>query len=67
MLASKNVRPAIRSHGDGLPWLKLLSGELYCRLKEAQGKSEGIWPKTISLKIRLEEFTWWNFGMYIQI
>jgi hypothetical protein len=36
-------------------------------LKEAQGKSEGIWPKTISLKIRLEEFTWWNFGMYIQI
>lgn len=62
MLASKNVRPAVRSQEAGLPWIRLLAGELYCRLKEAQTISEGIWPRTISLKYRLEEFTWWSFG-----
>ena len=63
MLASKNIRPAIRSLEEGLPWLRLLSGELYCRLQEAQTVSEGTWPKTISLKFRLQEFAWWHFGM----
>ena len=65
MLASKNIRPAIRTLEEGLPWLRLLSGELYCRLQEAQTSSEGLWPKTISLKFRLEEFAWWDFGAWL--
>jgi hypothetical protein len=62
MLASKNIRPPVRSQEEGLPWLRMMSRELFNRLEEARTVSEGVWPKTISLKYRLEEWAWWHFG-----
>ncbi|WVF72776.1 hypothetical protein IAT40_007594 [Kwoniella sp. CBS 6097] len=52
MLASKNVRPNVRTPEQGLHWLNVLSGELNVRLREAREVAPGLWPKTLVLSHR---------------
>jgi DNA polymerase eta len=47
MLASKNTRPAVTSPEQGMHWLRILSGELLVRLKEARELSPSLWPRTL--------------------
>nr|XP_019044650.1 DNA polymerase eta subunit [Kwoniella bestiolae CBS 10118]OCF23580.1 DNA polymerase eta subunit [Kwoniella bestiolae CBS 10118] len=51
MLASKNVRPNVRTPEQGHHWLSVLSGELNVRLREAREVAPGLWPKTLVLSI----------------
>ncbi|WRT68367.1 uncharacterized protein IL334_005343 [Kwoniella shivajii] len=52
MLASKNVRPNVRTPEQGHHWLSVLSGELNVRLREAREVAPGLWPKTLVLSTR---------------
>ncbi|KZO91117.1 DNA/RNA polymerase [Calocera viscosa TUFC12733] len=52
MMASKNVRPAIKTFADGQHWLRVLSSELALRLEEARDVTPNVWPKTLVLHIR---------------
>ncbi|WWC90735.1 uncharacterized protein L201_005672 [Kwoniella dendrophila CBS 6074] len=52
MLASKNVRPNVRTPEQGHHWLSVLSGELNVRLREAREVAPGLWPKTLVLGTR---------------
>ncbi|EJU04732.1 DNA/RNA polymerase [Dacryopinax primogenitus] len=52
MMASKNVRPAIKTFSDGQHWLRVLSAELSLRLEEARDLSPAVWPKTLVLHIK---------------
>ncbi|WWC71597.1 uncharacterized protein I206_105555 [Kwoniella pini CBS 10737] len=52
MLASKNVRPNVRTPEQGHHWLSVLSGELNVRLREAREVAPGLWPKTLVLSHR---------------
>ncbi|CAO1620665.1 unnamed protein product [Sympodiomycopsis kandeliae] len=50
MLASKNVKPPIRTQKEAQRWLSILSLELSVRLKEAREESPTLWPSTIVLR-----------------
>lgn len=50
MLASKNVKPPIRSSAEAKRWLGILSLELCVRLKEARDESPNLWPSTLVLR-----------------
>ncbi|KZT57954.1 DNA/RNA polymerase [Calocera cornea HHB12733] len=52
MLASKNVRPAIKTFAEGQHWLRVLASELALRLEEAREATPGVWPKTLVLHLR---------------
>nr|XP_018261447.1 DNA polymerase eta subunit [Kwoniella dejecticola CBS 10117]OBR83605.1 DNA polymerase eta subunit [Kwoniella dejecticola CBS 10117] len=52
MLASKNVRPNVRTPEQGQHWLSVLAGELNVRLREAREVAPGLWPKTLVLSHR---------------
>lgn len=50
MLASKNVKPPIRTLQEAQRWISILSLELCVRLKEAREESPNIWPSTMVLR-----------------
>lgn len=50
MLASKNVKPPIRTAKEAQRWLSILSLELCVRLKEAREESPNMWPSTLVLR-----------------
>ncbi|ORY35599.1 hypothetical protein BCR39DRAFT_510982 [Naematelia encephala] len=52
MLASKNVRPNVKTPEQGHHWLGVLAGELNVRLRDAREISPGLWPKTLVLSHR---------------
>jgi len=52
MLASKNIKPSVRSPEQGHHWLSVLAGELHVRLRDAREISPGLWPKTLVLSHR---------------
>ncbi|CEH14729.1 DNA polymerase iota/DNA damage inducible protein [Ceraceosorus bombacis] len=50
MLAAKAVRPPIRKVEEAYHWLEILSTELGVRLNAARQESEGLWPKTLTVR-----------------
>ncbi|WVR07577.1 hypothetical protein IAU60_004619 [Kwoniella sp. DSM 27419] len=52
MLASKNVRPNVKTPEQGFHWISVLAGELNVRLREAREVAPGLWPKTLVLSHR---------------
>lgn len=50
MLASKNVKPTIKTPQEAKRWLSILSSELTVRLREAREESPTLWPGTIVLR-----------------
>jgi DNA polymerase eta len=56
MLASKNVRPNVRTPEQGYHWLSVLAGELNVRLRESREIAPGLWPKTLVLGHRQGRF-----------
>ncbi|BGP25082.1 DNA polymeraseeta subunit [Rhodotorula toruloides] len=56
MLSSKNFRPSIKTYGETIHWLNILSTELHLRLTEAREDSPGLWPKTITFTHRSPTF-----------
>ncbi|PWN40237.1 DNA/RNA polymerase [Ceraceosorus guamensis] len=50
MLAAKAVRPPIRKMEEAYHWLEILSTELGVRLNTARQESEGLWPKTLTVR-----------------
>ena len=53
MIASKNVLPAITKPSEGERIVRLLSGELALRLREAREISSHLWAKTLVLSWRI--------------
>lgn len=49
MLASKNIRPAVKDYEMGIHWIGILAGELNVRLRDAREINSGLWPKTLVL------------------
>jgi DNA polymerase eta len=55
MLASKNIRPAVKTYEMGIHWIGILAGELNVRLRDAREINSGLWPKTLVLGHRTGE------------